>query len=239
MKDIRLANKGVHEKVISYFRDLKPGKVLDIPCGPGALSRSLKELGFDVSACDIHPEHIMVEGIEAVFCDMNKELPFESKTFDYVACVEGIEHTENPYNAIREISRVLKTGGRLMLTTPNYLNIEHRLRFLITGSLTKPVSMKRFNNFFGKDMSGMHNSPITYPILKFMLESNNLSILSIDREKLKKNQRFLMPIVLLIKAYTLLWSKDERKKYLIDAVNSDVIINGGNNLIIVCQKNNT
>ncbi len=236
MQDIRLANKGVHERVVSCFKGLKPGRVLDIPCGPGALSRSLKELGFDVSACDIHPEHMLIDDIDAIFCDMNRELPYETGSFDYVACVEGIEHTENPYNAIREIARVLKPRGRLVLTTPNYLNIEHRLRFLITGSLTKPVTMERFEKFFGKDTSGMHNSPLTYPILKFILETNNLRILSVDREKFKKNQRFLMPIVLLIKAYTLFWGAEERAKYLIDEANSDIIINGGNNLIIACQK---
>ena len=236
MEEIRLANEGVHEKVISYFKGLRPGKVLDIPCGPGALSRSLKDLGFDVSACDIHPEHMMADDIDAVFCDMNKELPFESETFDYVACVEGIEHTENPYNAIREIVRGLRPSGKLVLTTPNYLSIEKRLRFLITGSLTRPVTMEKFDKFFGKDTSGMHNSPLTYPILRFMLESNSLRILSVDREKIKKNQRFLKPIVLLIKAYTVLWTQEERGKSLIDEVNSDPIINGGNNLIIVCQK---
>ncbi|MEA3224294.1 MAG: class I SAM-dependent methyltransferase, partial [Thermodesulfobacteriota bacterium] len=140
----QLANKGVHEKVISYFKGFKPGKVLDIPCGTGALSIVLDKMGYDVTPRDIHPEHMDVPGLKAQFCDMNKEFPFESKIFDYVACVEGIEHTENSYNAIREIARVLKPGGKLVLTTPNYLNIERRLKFLITGSFSKPVTQERF-----------------------------------------------------------------------------------------------
>jgi SAM-dependent methyltransferase len=167
---------------------------------------------------------------------MNKEFPFESETFDYVACVEGIEHTENSYNAIREIARVLKPGGRLVLTTPNYLNIERRLKFLITGSFSKPVTQERFETFYGKDTSGMHNSPMTYPMLKFMLKSNNLKIHTLGKERTKTRQIFLYPFVLLIRFYALLWTEKERAKYLIDEVNSDTIINGGNNLVILCVK---
>jgi len=232
----QLANKGVHEKVMSYFKGFKPGKVIDIPCGTGALSIVLDKMGYDVTPCDIHPEHMDVPGLKAQFCDMNKEFPFESETFDCVACVEGIEHTENSYNAIREIARVLKPKGRLVLTTPNYLNIERRLKFLVTGSFSKPVTQERFETFYGKDTSGMHNSPMTYPMLKFMLESNNLKILSLEKERTKTRQIFLYPFVLLIRFYTLLWAEKERAKYLIDEVNSDTIINGGNNLVILCVK---
>ncbi|MEA2102046.1 MAG: class I SAM-dependent methyltransferase, partial [Thermodesulfobacteriota bacterium] len=88
-----LANKGIHTKVINHFRNLPKGKVLDLPCGPGALSKALKDMGHDVIAGDIHPEHMQAQGIQAQFCDMNTKLPFKDKAFDYIACVEGIEHT--------------------------------------------------------------------------------------------------------------------------------------------------
>ena len=161
MEPLQLANKGIHEKVIDHFVRMKRGRVLDMPCGPGALSRALDDLGFEVAAGDIHPEIMQVSGIQASYADMNAVLPYEDGAFDYVACVEGIEHTENPYNAMRQIARVLTPGGRLVLTTPNYLNIERRLKFLVTGSFSKPVSAERFRDFFQGDTAGMHNSPMT------------------------------------------------------------------------------
>ena len=236
MEPVQLANTGVHEKVLNHFKTFTPGHVLDLPCGPGALSKALDEMRYKVTAGDIHPEYMNIQGIKAIECNMNSQLPFKDVSFDYVVCVEGIEHTENPYNAIREISRVLKPGGKLVITTPNYLNIERRLKFLFTGSFSKPVTADAFINLYGRDNSSMHNSPMNYPALKLMLESSNLRITSIEKEKTKRKQIFLYPFILLIRMYTRLWSRKQRRKYLIDEVNAEVILNGGNNLIMICVK---
>jgi SAM-dependent methyltransferase len=50
-----------------------------------------------------------------------------------VDLVEVIEHIENQPQLIREIQRVLKPGGVVVITTPNILNVMSRLRFLFTG----------------------------------------------------------------------------------------------------------
>ncbi|HHO75405.1 MAG TPA: class I SAM-dependent methyltransferase [Deltaproteobacteria bacterium] len=236
MEPVQLANTGVHEKVLNHFRTFTPGAVLDLPCGPGGISKALDEMGYRVTAGDIHPEYMNVPGIQAIECNMNSRLPFEDASFDYVVCVEGIEHTENPYNAIREISRILKPGGRLVITTPNYLNIERRLKFLFSGSFSKPVTAEAYITLYRRDSSFLHNSLITYPVLKFMMESNGLRITSVEKEKTKTKQVFLYPFILLIWMYTRLWPSRQRRKYLIDEINADVILNGGNNLIVNCLK---
>ncbi len=46
---------------------------------------------------------------------------------------EGIEHLENPYVFLREISRILKDGGLLILTTPNIVSLRSRIRFMGSG----------------------------------------------------------------------------------------------------------
>jgi 2-polyprenyl-3-methyl-5-hydroxy-6-metoxy-1,4-benzoquinol methylase len=62
-------------------------------------------------------------------------LPFKSGRFDAINLVEVIEHIENQPQLIREIARVLKADGVVLITTPNILNILSRLRFLFTGFL--------------------------------------------------------------------------------------------------------
>ncbi len=234
---VRLANDGIHDKVIGYFRRFTAsGRVLDLPCGTGALTQDLLDLGFDVTPCDIHPEYFQIKGRNAIYGNLNSRLPFEDASFDYVVCVEGIEHTENPYNAIRELARVLRPEGKLILTTPNYLNIERRLKFLVTGSFTKPVSLEKFRTFYGNDSAGMHNSPLTFPVLNFMLSVNNLRVDSLEKEKTKWKQNFLYPAILLIRSYTALWPAKERKKYQLKSANAPVILNGGNCLIATCTK---
>jgi 2-polyprenyl-3-methyl-5-hydroxy-6-metoxy-1,4-benzoquinol methylase len=47
------------------------------------------------------------------------DLPFEENHFDLVISSEVIEHTEDPYLAVKEFYRVLKPGGILALTVPN------------------------------------------------------------------------------------------------------------------------
>ena len=79
---------------------------------------------------DIHPGNL------------DSELPFGDRSFDYVTCLEGLEHIENPQQAMREFARVLKPGGHLIVSVPNILNIEERLKWLLHGytSHFKPIS---------------------------------------------------------------------------------------------------
>lgn len=46
-------------------------------------------------------------------------LPFADDRFEHVLCTEVIEHVANPQQAVGELLRILRPGGRLVLTTPN------------------------------------------------------------------------------------------------------------------------
>ena len=50
-----------------------------------------------------------------------QDIPVEDAAFDIVISCETIEHVVDPLRALREVCRVLRPGGRLLLTTPNYL----------------------------------------------------------------------------------------------------------------------
>jgi ubiquinone/menaquinone biosynthesis C-methylase UbiE len=68
----------------------------------------LAELGFSVSCSDINPSNFMASGLELERCDLNRSLPYPSESFDFVTSIEGLEHLENPFNAILEFHRILK-----------------------------------------------------------------------------------------------------------------------------------
>ena len=233
---VLLARKGTLEKVLETIGKEDRGKVLDVPAGTGALSLKLKEMGFDVYCCDINKDNFELKRVPFKEGDMNKRLPYDGDCFDYVVCLEGIEHTENPFNAIREFARLLRNGGKLILSFPNYLNIEKRIKFLITGSLTRPTNPLPFLQGSTLDLAMLHLSPITYTTLKFFLEVQGFSIVDIEIDRKKKKQRFLYPLVWLIKLYTLFWPKREQEKYWLKETLSPKIVMGGNTTIVIAQK---
>jgi 2-polyprenyl-3-methyl-5-hydroxy-6-metoxy-1,4-benzoquinol methylase len=95
---------------------------VDLGCGRGALhsviaSRFKRYVGIDAVRYDGFPS----DG-EFVAADLNAPVQLESKMADGVFAVETIEHLENPRALFREIARVAKPGGWILVTTPNQLS---------------------------------------------------------------------------------------------------------------------
>src|SRR5690606_34241385 len=66
--------------------------------------------------------------------DLGNALPYPDQNFDVVICQEGLEHISDQAFALRELGRVLKLGGRLVITTPNYSSLRSRLSYLFNES---------------------------------------------------------------------------------------------------------
>jgi 2-polyprenyl-3-methyl-5-hydroxy-6-metoxy-1,4-benzoquinol methylase len=122
-------------------------KVLDLSCGGGDTARMLAEKGFAVVVTEYAYPPFMGDGILRVGgVDLNEYLPFKTAAFDAVNLIEVIEHIEHQPQLIREIARVLKHNGVVIISTPNVLNVLSRLRFLFTGFVrgrVRPVHYTR------------------------------------------------------------------------------------------------
>jgi ubiquinone/menaquinone biosynthesis C-methylase UbiE len=235
MREI-LARAETHDWIVKSLSGEKKGVILDVPCGTGALAIRLRDMGFSVSCCDINPSLFSVPDIEIKKGNLNQSLPYPSECFDYITCLEGLEHLENPFSAIREFNRVLKRGGKLFLSLPNYLNIERRLRFTITGLFSKVPSPERLGKDRFDNLWMHHLTPLTYPVLKLVLQHWGFKILSISKDKEKKRMKWLLPVVWGIRFYCFFWSKEKREEYHLDETLSPSLIMGGNTLILVAKK---
>lgn len=106
--------------------DIRGKKVLDVGCGLGFFSQRLADSGAIVTACDIGPSLVM-ETAKRVGCTVVQAdalaltATFKQDEFDCVVSSECIEHTPDPQRAVKEMTRVLKPGGYLSLSTPNLL----------------------------------------------------------------------------------------------------------------------
>jgi predicted SAM-dependent methyltransferase len=97
--------------VLSFVNEWKlGGKCLDV--GSYNVNGCVKSLFSDYTGVDMRAG----PNVDVV-CDA-KSLDFDNRTFDIVTCLEMLEHCDDPFRAVHEMWRVLKTGGRLILTAP-------------------------------------------------------------------------------------------------------------------------
>jgi ubiquinone/menaquinone biosynthesis C-methylase UbiE len=132
--------KSIKFYVKNYFNsiknELKDKIVLDIPAGNGATTELLLEHGAKVEAYDLFPEYFMVKGIECKRADIVDSIPVANKHADMLICQEGIEHFSDQLKTFKEFNRVLKTDGRLIITTPSYSNLASKFSYLLFESET-------------------------------------------------------------------------------------------------------
>lgn len=234
-----LAHEAIYTSVVRILETLPHGTLLDVPAGEGALAARLLRLGLDVRCCDLHPEMFRLPDVEIERGDLSHALPYADDSFDYITCIEGLEHIENPHQALREFSRLLRQRGQLILSIPNTLNIEERFKWLLYGytSHFKPLS-REYLKSLGDDLIGgaLHINPIAYPELRYMLEKYGFEVLRLYRDKPKKNSWAYLPIVGLIRMLTRFQSEERRRERWAIELQSDEILLGGNTLIIQAMK---
>jgi ubiquinone/menaquinone biosynthesis C-methylase UbiE len=233
---VPLARNETHDKVFDMMEKEPRGKVLDVPTGTGVLAGRLKRIGFEVSCCDINSSYFSIPDLTIDIGDLNKTLPYTDHSFDYLICLDGIEHTENPFNTIREFRRILKGGGKLFLSIPNFLNIERRVRYLFTGGLSKIPSHETIQRVWNNDLSMAHLSPLGYPLLKFVMEHYGFRILRLEKDRAKPKMIWLWPLAWTLRLFGRVASKKRKEAYRLDETLSDEILMGGNTLIVVAEK---
>lgn len=118
-------------------RDLA-GSVLDAGSGAGGWLRRIMAKADRlkrISSVDIVDAGAgAIPGVDFHIADLSRDrLPFDDASFDWVFALEVIEHLENPRQFVTEAARLLKPGGRLLLTTPCNDCITSRLSLLMRG----------------------------------------------------------------------------------------------------------
>lgn len=130
---LNLVQKVALERLLSFFPTGKETKILEIGVGSGEISNMLAGLGFDIYAMDNSKECLEKLSIVTHSClvDVNSApYPFSSNFFDAVIIYEVIEHLWNPIGALKEINRILKPKGKILISTPNVAWLPYRLKYL-------------------------------------------------------------------------------------------------------------
>jgi len=98
-------------------------RLLDVGCGAGALGllvgeRARRCVGVDGALAVLGKA--AAHGVSVQCADLDAaHLPYRDAAFDAVTCLDVLEHVLDPRHLLRELARVLRPGGVLVLTTPN------------------------------------------------------------------------------------------------------------------------
>ena len=229
-----------HERAAQIFdRWPRQGRVLEMAAGSGAFARRLVELGFAVEACDLFPEQFRVPEVPVKYADLSERLPYPDASFEFLSCLEGIEHLEDQFAFVRECWRVLRPGGRLLMSTPNILGLASRWRFFWTGFFplaTRPINEHR------KAPVHDHIHLITYYELRYILRTTGLTIVEVTTDRIRKYgllHSWAVPVVWVATRLALRGEADSRQaqsnaEIAAHLLSPDLLF--GRTLMVVAQK---
>lgn len=142
-------------------------KVLDLGCGRGTSSFLLAQMGYKVEGIEVSYETSDPTTTSYVFCASDQlplwektrevcenkslnfnfydglKLPYQSGTFDWIFAYAVIEHVEDINFTLKELNRVLKTGGKMLISrTPN--------KYSYTENIAKALKVPAHDNLYSK-----------------------------------------------------------------------------------------
>lgn len=185
-------NPYLHDVIWGLLENQRPGKLLDLPAGPGYFSKRADESGFECLAAEIDESLHVFDDVRYTSVDMARPFELEANNFDYIVSIEGIEHIENQFLFLRECAGALKPGGKLFLTTPNVSSLETRLFFFLTEFHDNPPRPIRDDlpNIYME-----HINLIPFHRLEIFLRHAGFEIEVLTTYRMKKGSLALYPLV--------------------------------------------
>lgn len=110
------------EDICRRVTDRRP-RILDVGCGTGANLLMLSQYG-DAEGVDISEDALAFcreRGLDKVRLGAGEKLPYDDGTFDLVTAFDVVEHMDDDLAGLREMRRVLRPGGRVLLFVPTFM----------------------------------------------------------------------------------------------------------------------
>jgi len=151
----------------------KGDKLLDVGCGDGTVGYFSKNNYKFIYGIDVSETALKIAEQRSIITkkiNINDEtFPFEDNYFDAVICLDVIEHVFEPVDLIKEISRVLKKEGILVISTPNIRYWHHLFDIVCKGKFPKTSNDTGYYD-------GGHLHYFTYKDIQNILETEGFKI---------------------------------------------------------------
>jgi glycosyltransferase involved in cell wall biosynthesis/SAM-dependent methyltransferase len=119
-----------HAVMLEMLSARPPSKILDLACSSGLLAEQMRASGHCVIGVDLTESPEVRRRTDAFFAaDLNDGIPAEAGVgFDVVVAGDVIEHLLHPGDSLRHMQHVLRPGGQVLLSVPNFAHWYPRLR---------------------------------------------------------------------------------------------------------------
>ena len=111
-----------HYTMQAFFPEsLRGANILDVGCGAGSLLDMLKNISLSqvgVEPCSPYLESLSKHGYK-IYSSVSEAIKDKKGMIDYGFSIQVIEHVKNPIEFLKEIRKLIKPGGRLLISTPN------------------------------------------------------------------------------------------------------------------------
>jgi 2-polyprenyl-3-methyl-5-hydroxy-6-metoxy-1,4-benzoquinol methylase len=200
--------KRYYELLDEFEKYRKTGKILDIGCGTGLFLAEAQKRGWEVHGTEFTDKAIEICKKKNIRMHQGKLDPawFPDETFDIITSFEVLEHINNPVEEVRNINKILRTGGLFYFTTPNFNAVErfflksnynvigypehlsyytkHTVNYLLSGNgfkkkklRTTGISLTRIRTSLNKNSKEDYvGKTSTDEKLRVSLEKNKLSV---------------------------------------------------------------
>lgn len=120
-------------------------KVLDVGCGDGSIGRALRKIGNEVTSLELPKVATLAKngyGVKDIIAGDAETVPFRNESFDVVIAAEIYEHLWNPWLFFKEIHRILKHNGFLILSSlegPEALRYDTHKQYITVKTLKESL----------------------------------------------------------------------------------------------------
>ena len=180
----------------------KSGLILDVGCGDGSFLLPFSERGWDTYGVDVSKSacNLAIKRLgRNIFNSELSDCHFPSNYFDVIILNHVVEHLSNPNETLKEISRILKNDGILVLFTPNVDSFQFKLSKEKWFHLDLPRHLCLYNpktlaNLI--DKNGFKIIARTYPLLDYPFDLYQSLRRKLFNNSTSLDDMFLVPLLI-------------------------------------------
>jgi len=174
------------------------GDILEIGSYPYHLTFCLKSLGYPIIGLDLNPKRgedfIRKHNLIIKKCDIEKQkIPFDDGRFELVLFNEILEHLRiDPISTLKEVNRIIKPNGIMVLTTPNLYSLRKIILFNLGNGFNDPY--EEFEKLHTIGHMG-HIREYSSKEVKKLLEKTGFNIINVRYKTYHNVKRKPAPII--------------------------------------------